>query len=223
MKAGIVRSLLFVAAALQAAAIDVRAQAQVASNAGPTIVGEWQGETFSGGIGTRVLLNLYQNGSYSQRSTIITEYGWTLEGETLFMAPLIERGDDPKYGKAMALKVKLAGDSLIATANRQEVTLRRQTARVDHAPILGRWEGMSDLNESITQDFTADGRLIVTVVMSREAGQYTLNKNEIAWREQIPSPRRRHRSRYKLNGDTLILMAPSPLPSLELTRVTPGS
>jgi len=219
MKFSRTRPTLIPAFAFLLATGNAEAQAQVASNTGPTLIGEWQGETSSGGIGTRVLLNLYQNGSYAQRSTMITEYGWTLEGETLLMAPLIERGDDPKYGKAMALRVKLAGDSLIATANRQEIVLRRQTAKVENAPILGRWEGLSDLNESITQDFTADGRLIVTVVMSREAGRYTLNKNEIAWQEQIPSPRRRHRSRYKLTGDTLTLIAPSPLPSLELTRV----
>jgi hypothetical protein len=217
-----IRSLIPVLA-VHLLAVEAEAQAQVASNAAPTIVGEWHGETYSGGIGTRLLLNIYANGSYSQRSTMITEYGWTLEGETLFMAPLVARGDNPQYGKAMALKVKLAGDSLIATANRQEIVLRRQTAKVEHAPMLGRWEGLSDLNEAITQDFTADGRLIVTVVMSREAGRYTVNRNEIAWEEQIPSPRRRHRSRYKLNGDTLTLVAPSPLPSIELTRVTPDS
>ncbi len=216
------RALTFVLAAASLPSFGLRAsaQAQVASTEGtPTVVGEWRGEMFSGGVGTRLLLNLYGNGTYSQRSTMVTEYGWTLDGETLLMAPVIEREPELKYGKAASLHVKLAGDSLIATANKQRIVLRRTTAKVDHSPILGRWEGLSDLNENITQDFTADGRLIVTVTLTREAGRYTLTRNEIAWAEQIPSPRRKHRSRYKLAGDTLTLLAPSPLPSLELVRV----
>jgi hypothetical protein len=216
-----IRTVFVLAMSAHPLGVGAFAQAQVASNGGTGVVGEWSGETFSGGVGTRLLLNLYANGTYSQRSTIVTEYGWTLEGETLLMAPVVERGDDMKYGKAMALGVKLEGDSLIATANRQRIVLRRQTAKVPHSPILGRWEGMSDLNEPITQDFTADGRLIITVVMKREAGRYSLARNEITWEEQIPSPKRRHRTRYRLAGDTLTLVSPSPLPSLELTRVQP--
>ena len=217
-------TFLFAAATVSTFVESAAAQAQVAStDGGPAVVGEWYGEMFSGGVGTRLLLNLYDNGTYSQRSTMVTEYGWTLDGETLLMAPVVERGDDIKYGKAMALKVRLLGDSLIATANRQQIVLRRKTEKVDHSPMLGRWEGLSDLNEAITQDFTADGRLIVTVVLTREAGRYVVSRNEIAWAEQIPSPRRRHRSRYKLAGDTLTLISPSPLPSVELTRVSPES
>ncbi len=195
------------------------AQTQVAerSSRGTSLVGEWRGEMFSGGIGTRLLLNLFENGTYSQRSTVVSEYGWTLEGETLLMAPVVERGKENKYGKAMALHVKLEGDSLIATASKQKIVLRRQTARVDHSPLLGRWEGMSDLNEPITQDFTLDGRLIVTVVLTREAGRYSVNRGQITWAEQIPRPRR-HRSRYKLEDDRLTIFSPAPLPPLELTR-----
>lgn len=197
------------------------AQTQVASQASPasSLVGEWRGEVFSGGIGTRLLLNLFENGTYSQRSTVVSEYGWTLDGETLLMAPVIERGPENKYGKAMALHVKLEGDSLIATASRQKLVLRRQTARVDHSPLLGRWEGMSDMNEPITQDFTLDGRLLITVVLTREAGRYSVNRGEILWAEQIPRPRR-HRSRYKLVDDKLTLYSPAPLPPAELTRAT---
>jgi hypothetical protein len=195
------------------------AQTQVAartSDATP-LVGEWRGEVFSGGVGTRLLLNLFDNGTYSQRSTIVSEYGWTLEGDTLLMAPVIERGAQPKFGKAMALQLELAGDSLIAVAKKQQIVLRRQTVRVDHSPLLGRWEGMSDLNEPITQDFTHDGRLIITVVLTREAGRYSVSKREITWNEQIPRPRR-HRTRYKLTDDTLTIFSPAPLPPVELVR-----
>ena len=200
------------------------AQAVVASRDTPSsaLVGEWRGEMFSGGVGTRLSLHLFENGTYSQRSTMVTEYGWTLDGETLLMAPVIERGAENKYGKAMALQVKLEGDSLIATASRQKLVLRRQTSRVDHSPLLGRWEGISDMNEPITQDFTLDGRLIVSVVLTREAGRYSLNRNEIVWAEQIPRPRR-HRSRYRIDGGTLTLYSPAPLPPVELSRVTDGS
>ena len=199
------------------------AQGMVASReTTPTVVGEWKGESLAGGVGTRLLLNLYNNGTYSQRSTMVSEYGWTLDGETLLMAPIVTRGADPTYGKAMSLKVKLVGDSMIASADRQQIVLRRQTSRVDHSPILGRWEGLSDLNEPITQDFTVDGRLIITVVMTREAGRYTVDKHQITWAEQIPVPRR-HRTRYRLEGDALTLISSPRLPALELVRVLPDS
>lgn len=199
------------------------AQTTVASRDTPApLVGEWRGEMFSGGVGTRLSLNIFGNGTYSQRSTMITEYGWTLDGETLLMAPVVERGDEPKYGKALSLKIRLEGDTLTATASGERIVLRRLTVPIDNAPLLGTWEGMSDMNEPITQSFTSEGRLIVTVVIDRAAGRYSVNKNEITWAEQIPRPRR-HRSRYKLENGRLTLISPAPLPPVELERITSGS
>jgi hypothetical protein len=199
------------------------AQTTVASQENPesAVAGEWRGEMFSGGVGTRLSLNLFDNGTYSQRSTMITEYGWTLDGSTLLMAPVTERGTEPTYGKALALEIRLEGDTLTAIASGERVVLRRITVPIDNSPLLGTWEGMSDMNETITQSFTSEGRLIVTVVIDRAAGRYNVSKNEIVWAEQIPRPRR-HRSRYKLENDTLTLFSPSPLPPVKLERVTGG-
>jgi hypothetical protein len=78
--------------------------------------------------------------------------------------------------------------------------------------------GESDLNETITQDFTVDGQLIVTATLSQDAGRYSIGKEEIEFEEQIPKPRKRRNS-YELKGDKLLLFVNRQLPPIELTRI----
>ena len=199
-----------------ALAILVGTSAGAQSNA--SLVGEWRGETFAAGSSASMTLNLYANGTYARRITSVIEYGWTLEGERLLIAPVtaIENGA-PTYGKAMAIRVKLDRDELSATVGKQSLVLKRVTEPVKESPILGRWEGLTDMNEPLTQDFTADGRLIISVTVSREAGRYTVNRESIHWAEQIPKPERRN-SRFKLSDDRLTLFLNPKLPPIELSR-----
>jgi hypothetical protein len=185
-----------------------------------SLVGEWRGQTFAAGTTAEITLNLYENGTYARRVTSVSEYGWTLDGERLLIAPLTgTANNEPTYGKAMAIRVTVAGDELIASVAKQSLVLKRVTAAVSESPLLGRWEGLTDLNEPLTQDFTADGRLIISVTVSREAGRYSVDKESINWAEQIPKPERRN-SRFKLDQDRLTIFFNPRLPPLELSRHT---
>jgi hypothetical protein len=205
------------------AAEPLEAQSSTVSQHGASpLAGEWQGQTFAAGSAATVTLMLYANGTYSRRIVTATEFGWTLQGDgTLIMAPLVSVADDGNhYGKAVALGVTLMGDSLIARAGKNSIVLRRVTASVPETPLLGRWEGLSDMNEPLTQDFTADGRLIITVTHSREAGRWAVSAETINWTEQIPSPGKK-RSRYRVEGEKLLIYMTPKLPPLELSRIPP--
>ncbi len=194
---------------------------QVAQTESPraSLMGEWKGETFAAGGVAGVTLNLYPNGTYARRIIVVSEYGWTLEGESLILAPLLAQTDTGStYGKAAIVNLQLIGDSLVARAGRDAVHMKRITSLVEASPLLGRWEGLSDLNESVTQDFTADGRLIVSLTVSREAGRYSLDGELINWSEQIPVPRNK-KTRYRFENARLFVYFEPRLPPLELVRV----
>jgi hypothetical protein len=191
---------------------------------GATVAGEWRGETFAAGSVATITLNFYPNGTYARRIVTATEFGWTLEGEDkLILAPLTQISENgPTYGKAVSMRIRIAGDSLIATAGRQSLVLKRVTALVPETPLLGRWEGLSDMNEPLTQDFTADGRLIITVTHSREAGRYSVGSDAISWNVQIPIPSSR-RTRYRLEDAKLTIYMNPKLPPIELVPASDGA
>ncbi len=216
-------SLMFCLAAF--APVDVNAQAGSATQVAHTgssrspLNGEWKGETFAAGGVAGVTLNLYSNGTYARRIVVVSEYGWTLEGNALMLAALLARTDTGStYGRAAIVRVQLIGDSLVARAGRDAVHLKRVTSLVEASPLLGRWEGLSDLNESVTQDFTADGRLIVSLTVSREAGRFSHDGEWINWAEQIPVPKNK-KTRYRLEDGRLSVYFEPRLPPLELERV----
>lgn len=184
-----------------------------------SIVGQWKGETFAAGGIASVSLSFFANGTYARKVIVTNEYGWTLEGDVLLMAPVVAISDSGKsYGKAAAVQLRINDDStMIASAGKETLRLKRITALVSESPLLGRWGGMSDLNEAVTQDFTADGRLIVGVTVSREAGRYATAGESITWATQIPVPGRKV-SRYRLENGKLLIYTNPQLPPLELVR-----
>jgi hypothetical protein len=187
------------------------------------IVGRWTGETFAAGTTTLMTLELFKNGTYARRIVAASELGWSASGDTLLIAPLIARVDNEvTYGKAAAVLVKITGDQMVQSAGSKSLNLKRVTSPVASAPILGRWEGQGDLNEEVIQDFTVDGRLIVTVTVSREAGRWSATDQEIRWEMQIPEPGRR-RSKFKLQKGKLLLYIARDLPPIEMTREPPAS
>jgi hypothetical protein len=164
-------------------------------------------------------LNMYPNGTYSRMVSTISEFGWTLEGDLLWLAPAVAATDSGlTYGKVSALRIRLEGDSLIASASRNSVVLRRVTTAVPDAPLLGRWTGNSDLNETITQDFTVDGRLIVTATVSQEAGRYSISRDEIEFYQQIPEPGTR-RIRFEMKDGKMRLYIARQLPPIILEKI----
>ncbi|HKY99149.1 MAG TPA: hypothetical protein VJL35_14940, partial [Gemmatimonadaceae bacterium] len=144
---------------------------------------------------------------------------WTLNGDALLLAPAVTRGDsEVSYGKPSVLKMRLADDVLVISDSAQSISLKRVSVPINESAILGRWEGQSDLNEGVTQDFLSDGRLIITVTLSREAGRFSLDGRSITFEEQIPTPQKK-KSRYKIEEGKLVLFLRPDVPGMEMTRV----
>jgi hypothetical protein len=169
------------------------------------LVGKWTNESGDGGARTQISLQFFPNGTYAHRLVIISEFGWTQQGNVLLLAPLVGTGGaNPLYGKATAVQLKLDGDNLTLSDPEQTITMKRVTVPVNEAAILGRWEGKSKANEGIVQDFLADGRLLITITMLAEAGRYSADRKNIRWEEQIPEPRNR-KTPFRLENDKLTL------------------
>jgi hypothetical protein len=187
------------------------------------LAGKWSGETYADGATARVTIELFPNGTYARRVVTTTEFGWTLLGDTLLVAPaMLSANNEVTYGKASAMLLRFSGDSLIASSRGQSMPLHRVTWPVKDAPLLGRWQGQSDLNEGITQDFTADGKLVVDVTLSTEAGRYTADESTISWETQIPMPGRK-KTRYRLENGKLFLYLNAKLPPIELQKAAADS
>ena len=185
------------------------------------IVGRWQGAIGDNGATTEVSLEFFPNGTYARLVVVKTEFGWTQQGDMLLIAPAVQsRNSDPSYGRASAVSMKVSDSVLVLADSKQSISMKRLTLRVNEAALIGRWEGLSDLNEGITQDFLSDGRLIVTVTLAREAGRYSVRDTQINWEIQIPTPRR-SKSKFRLDGNKLALFLASDLPALEMTRADP--
>ena len=211
MKSGMTLGVITVLAASSIGA----AHAQKISD----IVGRWKGEFAGDGTTTSVIIDFFPRGTYARRVDVITEFGWTLNGDALMLAPAVSRSkNDVSYGKASVLKRKLADDVLVISDSAQSISLKRVTVPINESAILGRWEGQSDLNEGITQDFLSDGRLIITVTLAREAGRFSLDARNITFEEQIPTPRKK-KSRYKMEEGRLVLYQTPDIPGMEMTRV----
>ena len=189
----------------------------------PALVGRWTGDTFAAGTTTSMTLDLFTNGTYARRIVAASELGWSMSGDTLLIAPLVSRVESATtYGKASAVLVKITGDQMVQSAGSSSLKLKRITSHVAASPMLGRWEGQGDLNEEVIQDFTLDGRLIVTVTVSREAGRWTINNDEIRWETQIPEPGRK-KTKFKLQDGKLMLYIARELPPIEMTKELPAN
>jgi hypothetical protein len=183
------------------------------------IVGRWKGEFASDGTRTSVIIDFFPRGTYARRVDVISEFGWTLNGDALLLAPAVTRSDsEVSYGKPSVLKMRLADDVLVISDSAQSISLKRVSVPINESAILGRWEGQSDLNEGVTQDFLSDGRLIITVTLSREAGRFSLDGRSITFEEQIPTPQKK-KSRYKIEEGKLVLFLRPDVPGMEMTRV----
>jgi hypothetical protein len=183
------------------------------------IVGRWKGEFAGDGTKTSVIIDFFPRGTYARRVDVINEFGWTLNGDALMLAPAVSRSNNEvSYGKPAVLKMRLADDMLVISDSAQSISLKRVTVPINESAILGRWEGQSDLNEGITQDFLSDGRLIITVTLAREAGRFSLDGRNITFEEQIPTPRKK-KSRYKIEDGKLVLYQTPDVPGMEMTRV----
>ncbi len=182
------------------------------------IVGRWHGAIDENGGSTEVSLEFFPNGTYARLVVVKSEFGWTQQGDMLLIAPAVaKKNDEISYGKATAVSMKLSDSVLVLADAKQSISMRRATVRVNEAALIGRWEGITELNEGVTQDFLSDGRLIVRVALAREAGRYTVKDTNINWEIQIPDPRR-YKSKFELEGDKLTLFLSSGIPALELTR-----
>lgn len=142
-----------------------------------------------------------------------------MDGDALILAPAVSRtNNDVSYGKPSVLKMRLADDMLVISDSAQSISLRRVTVPINESAILGRWEGQSDLNEGVTQDFLSDGRLIITVTLAREAGRFSLDRKIITFEEQIPTPQKK-KARYKIEDGKLVLYHTPDVPGMEMTRI----
>jgi hypothetical protein len=185
------------------------------------LLGRWKGAIEENGVTTEVSIDFFPSGTYARRVTLISEFGWTQSGDVLLIAPALEKRDNEiSYGKASVVSMKLADDVLVIADAKQSISMKRATAPVNESALVGRWEGQSELNEGITQDFLSDGRLIVTTTLAREAGRYLVRDQDINWEIQIPNPHK-SKSKFRLEKNKLTLFLSSALPALEMTRVAP--
>ena len=183
------------------------------------IVGRWKGEFVGNGTKTSIVIDFFPRGTYARRVDVINEFGWTMDGDALILAPAVSRtNNDVSYGKPSVLKMRLADDMLVISDSAQSISLRRVTVPINESAILGRWEGQSDLNEGVTQDFLSDGRLIITVTLAREAGRFSLDRKIITFEEQIPTPQKK-KARYKIEDGKLVLYHTPDVPGMEMTRI----
>jgi hypothetical protein len=184
----------------------------------PPIVGTWQGDTFAAGAPAEVTLELFDNGTYAQRIVSKIEFGWTVDGDTLRMAPVFVTKDHVLlFGPPVKIHFVIAGDSLFIASQGESMSLRRLTPPDSALPVVGRWEGRSELSDGTTQEFTADGKMILTVTRSLGVGNYRTASGWITWDEQVPRPTQK-KQRFKLKKGKLILFISSMLPPIELTR-----
>lgn len=176
------------------------------------LVGKWISERSDAGARTETSIQFFANGTYAHRLVIVSEFGWTQQGDLLLLAPLIgKNGGTPEYGEASALRLTLTGENLTIADAEQTIKLKRVTVPVNESALLGRWEGKSEQNEGVVQDFLSDGRLLITITMMREAGRFAADKRSIQWEEQIPEPRKR-KTRFRLENDRLTVFLKPDVP-----------
>ena len=187
----------------------------------PVLVGRWTGETFANGTPARMTLEFFPNGTYERHVESTIELGWSLLGETLLVAPAIGVANgEIKYGRAAEVKVTLVGDEMMQSASGKSIRMARVTPLVPDNRIVGKWNGRSDDNDEVFQEFMPDGRLLVTVITSGEVGKWSVDGSTIKWQEQIPKPQLKT-SKFKMkDGKLLVYIAPR-LPVMEMTRVQP--
>lgn len=181
------------------------------------IAGEWQGEVSTSGAVARMTLSLFNDGTYVKRVVFVNEFGWTAEGMTLRIAPSVRNGDSLLFAPAMSMQMKLTDSLLVTRSGRDSLRLHRVTYPVAQSPLLGRWQGQTEFGEELTEDFTADGRLIVSITLTHEAGRYSVDHGVIEWWQQIPNPGRRH-EKFLLQDGKLKVFVGARLPPIELTR-----
>lgn len=186
----------------------------------PELVGRWKGSIEESGTVTEISIDFFPSGTYARRVVLMSEFGWTQQGDVLIIAPALEKkNNEISYGKASVVSMKLTDDVLIIADRKQAISMKRSTVPVNESALIGRWEGQSAQNEGITQDFLSDGRLIVTVTLAREAGRYSVRETNINWEVQIPNPHKA-KTKFRRDGNKLLLYLTPEVPALEMTRVT---
>ena len=78
------------------------------------IVGQWKGAIDEGGSRTEVIIEFFPNGTYARRVALTSQFGWTLSGDVLLLAPALSKSNDEiSYGKASAVHMKLKDSVLV--------------------------------------------------------------------------------------------------------------
>ncbi|HEX6573674.1 MAG TPA: hypothetical protein VF042_01785 [Gemmatimonadaceae bacterium] len=187
------------------------------------IIGRWNGEFVDNGVRTSITIDFFARGTYARRVDVISEFGWTQNGDVLLIAPAISKiENDVSYGKPSVVKMKLADDVLTISDSAQTISMKRVTVPINESQLLGRWEGQSEMNEGVTQDFLSDGRLIVTLTLAREAGRFSVDGGSITFEEQIPTPRKR-KTKFRVEDGKLLMYLTPEVPALALVRVADGA
>jgi hypothetical protein len=88
------------------------------------LVGKWTSLTQEGGARTETSVEFFANRTYAHRMVIISEFGWTQQGNFLLLAPVIAmKNGEPQYGRASALQMKLDGDELTISDKEQTIAM----------------------------------------------------------------------------------------------------
>jgi hypothetical protein len=155
-----------------------------------------------------MMLSLFTDGTYVKRVVLVNEFGWTADDTILMIARSQVQAKKVTFGPPMSTRMTVSDSFLVVKSANESLTLRRLTRFDPKAPLVGRWHGESDLGEELTEDFLADGRLVVGVTLTREAGMYSVKRGAIEWEVQLPNSETR-RERFRIEGNRLTIFGNS--------------
>ena len=147
-------------------------------------------------------LSLFRDGTYVKRVVLFNEFGWAADDSTLLIARPETRAKKVTFGLPMLMHMTVTDSSLVVRSGNDSLRFRRFTRFNPQTPLVGRWHGESDLGEELTEDFVPDGRLFVSVTVTREAGMYSVKHGAIEWEVQLPNSAM-HRDKFRIDGNKL--------------------
>jgi hypothetical protein len=193
-------ALIISVACASASAQEARSAAREAD-----LIGEWRGVLVKTPLDTQLALSMFRDGSYVRRTVKVSEFAWASEPRAVNITPIMRNGNDIVLGRATVVRMTVTPMSLTTRSGNDSVVLYRLGESASDSSLVGRWLGENAKGEEVIEEFAPDGKLLVMVTITRDAGRFSLTSHgEIEWLQQIP-PEGKQRQKFKLEGNKLKL------------------